>query len=173
MKRANNIAVAVGFVAVLAFAVARFSGMRTSSSDLHQLSPRIVELLAYVAVVVAIFLAMVWVAGLLWRNGNLRTTGRVPTQGLKRHRPKIALAALSVVLGMAAEAMTGMQGPGMLVMQAILAWLHVQSLRIIPLYFLMGILLDSALCFAILNGTYLLLGRVQGKASNDDSEVEK
>ena len=39
MKRANNLAVAVGFVAVLAFAVARFSGMRTlPSSDLHQLS---------------------------------------------------------------------------------------------------------------------------------------
>jgi len=68
MRGWRNVLVAVGFFAVMAFVVERFSGVRTSPADLKDLGRDIASLGLFVLLNVALFLVAVYAMSALWKK---------------------------------------------------------------------------------------------------------
>jgi len=164
MRRWQNVAAVCGFLVVLAFAAERFSQVRTSSADLHELAPDLIRMGLFVALNAAIFLAIFWGAILFWK----RVRGKPPRNAPAQSRPSTVgrlaagIGVLSVVLAIAAESLTGMRTPGTLTLRLIFpvsASNHNLAAFMMILLFVMPILVDAGIGFAILWGGYLLWGR--------------
>jgi hypothetical protein len=166
MKRWENLPVLAGFLAVVAFTAARFWGVRTALTGFRELSPRVVQLLFYFATVIAMFLAMVWAAGLPWRKGRRASAEPTAPSSVLR-RPKVAVAALSVALGMAAEGLTGRRTPGTYIVGWVLFRLQMKpGFFGLLLFFVVPLVLGSVVSFGALWGFYVGWERFLGRIAN-------
>jgi hypothetical protein len=118
-------------------------------------------------VIVLILLAILWVGNFLYRKIRRKSRGDGLTEPRDlfagRWRHVAELAVLAVILGRAAESFPGIRTPGTLVRHVIFK-LDVYSLTgawvTLVLHFLTPIVVNSAVCFAILWGGYLFLKRL-------------
>jgi hypothetical protein len=179
MRRWQNIVAVVGFLGVVAFAVDHLVRSGTSWTDLKNLGPDVVKVELIYSVVALTFLGLLRGGHALWGvtrqelPANAVVTDRQHSSARGRSRTSWA-GVLSFLLAMAAESLTGRRTPGMFVVGTILMRLrlHVSFLGLLA-YFVMPLVLDGALCFAILWGGYLLWEAAGGKPRGRNSEAEK
>ncbi len=162
MKRWQVIAEVVGFLLVLVFVGKRFSQVRVSWLYLSDdLKSDLVSLGLGCIVIAFISVAILWGGDMLWKKiwrrqpSDVLTEPQYPFVGRWRHVAELVL--LSVIFGPMVDFSSGMRGPGGFVVH----WVRYLEYRlgiepmsglVLPLIFAV----DTAVCFAILWGGYLL-----------------
>jgi hypothetical protein len=166
MKRWRNFAVVGGLLTVLMFATERFLLVRTLWSDVRNLGPDLVDVVVFIGTMGVIFLAILRAGDLLWRairpkrKGNF---GKSEYSSPKRPRYFWLFGLSSLALAIASESLTEMRTPGARIVGRIFIAARVENLTYLPPYFIMLVVVDSAVFFAMLWGGYLLWGKVLGK----------
>ncbi len=160
MRRWQNVAALSGFLIVLAFAAERLLRAQASWTDLREFIRGFADLGLFILMNAAILLAIVailWGGFLFWKGiGPRPPKGSVaetqdPFAG--RFRLVVEVAMLSVVMALAAAGLSKMRTPGWWISGALN-----RPSRDLNLGLLIGsaVVVDSAICFAILWGGYLL-----------------
>jgi hypothetical protein len=163
MRRWSNIAAIGGFLLVLAIVTERFWAVRASLGTLRDWWPALLDFAKFVVIISAIFLAILWCGSLLRQRIWPKPQKPKLSSGVCwRHVSEIVVS--SVVLGPMIEVGLRMGGPGMLAA----GWVSYLRDRLglqpnlgLSLALIFGI--DTAVCFGILWGAYLLWQKVSGK----------
>jgi hypothetical protein len=178
MKRWQTVASASGFLIVLAFAALRFLQVRTLWSDLSWTDLRDFAgfglfILMNAAVLLAI-IVIFWGGYLFWKQVGPKPPkdrlGEPEYSSAGRLRHVVEVAVLSVVMGLGATGISKMRTPGW--------WVAGMLNKPGPdlnlgLFIGSAIFVDSAICFSILWGGYLLWMRARQKATGKNLEVGK
>jgi hypothetical protein len=177
MKRWQNIAAVDGFLIVLAFVAERLLRARTSWGDVREFIRDFADLGLFILMNAAILLAIIvilWGGFLLWKE-----IGPRPSKGMVaepqysfagRFRLVVEVAVLSVVMALAAAGLSKMRTPGWMITGTLGIWsgpLHVDLS--IGAVILLAVGVDSAICFAILWGGYLLWQRARRKPAQSSA----
>jgi hypothetical protein len=174
MKRWSKIVAIAGFLIVLAFVAERFLGVRTlwasfSWTDLRDLAHDLGGFWLFILMNTAILLVIIVIfwGGYLWWKEIRPKQGKdrfAEPQSLfgARLRHVVELSVLSVVLALTATGLTKMRTPGWWV-----AGMSYKSGKDLDLRLFIGsvIAVDSAICFAVLWGVYLLWVRIRQERS--------
>jgi hypothetical protein len=173
MKRWQNITAIAGFLIVLAFAAERFLQVRMLWTglpwkDLHDFGRDLRDLGLFILVPAAMLLAVIVI---LWGVGKViepKPPIDIDRDGpaerefslATRLRHIVEIVALSVAMGFAAEGLSKMRTPGWWVAGMLnnLGKQHGFDLSL-GLFFLLPLVIDGAICFAILWRGYLLYVR--------------
>ncbi len=164
MKRWWNIVAVGGFLIVLAFVVRRLSEVPASWFYLNgELKSDLVSLGLGCAAVAAVSLAILWGGDLVWKRIRQKQPNSViagPQHSFAGRWPDAArVGVFSLALGIAAQSLAGVRTPGTLALRLIFPVdVHGSTVAgfLMILLFVMPIVVDSAICFAILWGGYRL-----------------
>ena len=180
MKSWQNIVAIGGFLIVLGFVAERFSRMPASWTQVGGVGHDIVIVELLFFLLALLFLAILRGGYLFYRRIWRKEPGSGPAEpqrSLTVHWPDSArIGILSLALGIAAEPLTGMRTPGTLALRIIFpvdVHDHFVVGFLMILSFVMPIVLDSAICFAILWCGCLLVMRVRRKRAGTKLEVKK
>jgi hypothetical protein len=180
MKRWQNLVAVGGFLIVIAFVAERFSRMPASWTKVSGLGHDIVIVEILFVLLALLFLAILRGGYLLYRKTwrkEPRDGPAEPQHSLAGRWPHIArVGVLSLASGIAVESLTGMRTPGTLALRVIFpvdVHDHIVAGFLMILLFVMPIVVDSAICFAILWGGYLLWKKVRREGSRKNLEVGK
>jgi hypothetical protein len=183
LKHWQNVAVAGGFLTVLALVVERLLRTGTPSAGFWSKADFWSHLipvgLSEVAVAL-LLLAILWVGNSFWREVRRKSGGNRlggPRDLFARRWGILTeLALLASILGRAAGSLPGIRTPGTLVRHVIFK-LDVFSLTgawvTLALHFMIPIVVNAAVCFGVLCGGYLLWRKARGKDARRNLEVEK
>jgi hypothetical protein len=172
MKHWSKFVAVGGFLLVLAWVAKRFSGVQTSWADLGDLAPDIASIGLFVVVIIAIFLAILWSASLLWskiRGGRRETLLAGPQRSIASQWSRANLVGmLSVVLGIVAESLLKMHTPGWRIVGSLSNFANRLGFNLDLRFFLVSaVIVDAAICFAMLWGGYLLWKRSRRSAAQN------
>ena len=180
MKRWQNVVAVGGFLIVMAFVAERFSRMPASWTKVSGLGHDMVIVELLFVLLALLFLTFLRGGYLLYRKTwrkEPRDGPAEPQHSLAGRWPHIAMVGvLSLVLGMATESLTGMRTPGTLALRLIFpvdVHDHFVAGFLMILLFVMPIILDSAICFAMLWGGYLLWTRLRREDAGKNLGVGK
>jgi hypothetical protein len=179
MKRWQNIAAVVGFLVVLAFVAERFLQVRTSWTnlswtDLLDLGHDLGGLGLFILMPAAMLLAIIVIWWSVWKvigpKPPIDKLSEREYSLARRFRHIVEVVALSVVLGLAAEGLSKMRTPGWWVAGTLnnLGKEHDFDVDL-WVFLLLPLVVDGAICFAILWGAYLQCMRSRSENRADGS----